>query len=84
MDHVIVYLVASPFHDMVDKGRAAVENAAGSRTMLKAARDLVKEGERALSRLEPICSWYYDAFGSDFVDALRKNGAYESTGSVPC
>ncbi|KAM4056994.1 variant SH3 domain-containing protein [Hirsutella rhossiliensis] len=73
MDHVVANLVVAPFRDIIDKGRTAVGNAARSRTMLKAARDLVKEGERALNRLEPICWRYYEAYGSDFIDALRKN-----------
>ncbi|EQL01519.1 RING finger domain-containing protein [Ophiocordyceps sinensis CO18] len=73
MDHVVANLVFAPFRDMIEKGRAAMRNATRSQAMLRAAADLVKEGERALKRLEPICSRYYTAYGADFVEALKGN-----------
>lgn len=76
MDHVVANLVFAPFRDMIEKGRAAMRNATRSQAMLRAAADLVKEGERALKRLEPICSRYYTAYGADFVEALKGNGSY--------
>ncbi|KAH7017360.1 hypothetical protein EDB80DRAFT_282552 [Ilyonectria destructans] len=66
-------LVVTPFRDMVEKGRAAVENAGDDKPMLKAAQALVKEGERALKRIEPLCRKHLDEYGSNFVDALKEN-----------
>jgi hypothetical protein len=42
--------------------------------MLKAAQSLVKEGERALKRIEPLCRKHLDEYGSNFLDALKENG----------
>lgn len=67
-------LVVTPFRDMVEKGRTAVENAGDDKPMLKAAQALVKEGERALKRIEPLCRKHLDEYGSNFVDALKENG----------
>lgn len=67
-------LVVNPFRDIVDKGRAAVENAVDTQPMLKAAQSLVKEGERALKRIEPLCRKHLDEYGSNFLDALKENG----------
>lgn len=67
-------LVVTPFRDIVDKGRTAVENAGDDKVMLKAAQSLVKEGERALKRIEPLCRKHLDEYGSNFLDALKENG----------
>ncbi|KAI8679783.1 SH3 domain-containing protein [Fusarium keratoplasticum] len=66
-------LVVTPFRDIVDKGRTAVENAGDDKVMLKAAQSLVKEGERALKRIEPLCRKHLDEYGSNFLDALKEN-----------
>ena len=71
-------LILTPFKDIVDKGKAAVENAAGGeQPMLKASQNLVKEGERALKRIEPVCQKHFDECGSNFIDALKENGKGE-------
>ncbi|PNY28775.1 Uncharacterized protein TCAP_01320, partial [Tolypocladium capitatum] len=78
---VVAELVIAPFLDIVEKGRTAVDNAGDSQHMLKAAQALVKEGERALKRIEPLCKKHLDEYGSGFVDALKENddiGAYRS------
>ncbi|KAH7150037.1 hypothetical protein B0J13DRAFT_281763 [Dactylonectria estremocensis] len=66
-------LVVTPFRDMVEKGRTAIENAGDDKPMLKASQALVKEGERALKRIEPLCRKHLDEYGSNFVDALKEN-----------
>ncbi|KAF4470758.1 hypothetical protein FALBO_2330, partial [Fusarium albosuccineum] len=66
-------LVVTPFRDIVEKGRTAVENAGDDKPMLKAAQSLVKEGERALKRIEPLCRKHLDEYGSNFLDALKEN-----------
>ncbi|KAF5659255.1 hypothetical protein FHETE_9499 [Fusarium heterosporum] len=66
-------LVISPFRDIVDKGRKAIENAGDDKPMLKASQSLVKEGERALKKIEPLCRKHLDEYGSNFLDALKEN-----------
>lgn len=69
-------LVLAPFRDIVSQGRVAIGNAGGDRNngMLQAAQSLVKEGERALKRIEPLCLKYYEEFGSIFLEALKGDG----------
>lgn len=67
-------LVLTPFREIVEKGRTAVENAGGAQPMLKASQALVKEGERALKKIEPVCQKHIDESGSNFIDALKENG----------
>ena len=67
-------LVLTPFRDIVDKGKLAVVNAGDEPSMLKAAQGLVKEGERGLKRIEPICKKLLDEYGANFVNALKDNG----------
>jgi len=74
-----VELVLTPFKDVVEKGRVAANNAGDSQPMLKAALALVKEGERALKRIEPLCKKHLDEYGSGFVDALKENGKGQPT-----
>lgn len=70
----VVELVVAPFQDIVEKGRTAIENSGDSQPMLKASRALVKEGERALKKIEPLCRKNLDDYGSNFLDALKENG----------
>ena len=42
--------------------------------MLKAARSLVKEGERALQRLLPLWKERVDKYGDAFTETMRQNG----------
>lgn len=69
-------LVLSPFREVVSHGTVGVRNAglAGDERMLKTAQELVKEGERALSRLEALCQRRVGQFGASFVNALKYNG----------
>lgn len=76
MDRTVDDLVLAPFRDVVAHGEAATNNAEdrGDDEMFRAAQNLVKEGERALRKLEPVCRKYHDENGTDFVDALMDNG----------
>lgn len=69
-------LVLSPFRDIVSKGNKAVENGteADSQAMVKAARSLVSNAERALNKIEPVCKRQLDEYQSSFIDALKENG----------
>lgn len=71
-------LVVSPFRDIVEKGLAAVENAGDVQPMLKDAQDLVKEGRRAVKRIEPVCKKHLEAYGTNFLVALKENGNIRS------
>ncbi|KAI1079199.1 hypothetical protein F5B20DRAFT_545378 [Whalleya microplaca] len=71
-------LAIAPFREIIEKGTVAIENASNageeiSPLMLKVAQNLVKEGERALKRIEPLCTRNYDEFGSNFIDAIKEN-----------
>ena len=77
-------LVVTPFRDIVEKGKTAVETAGDDKPMLKAAQSLVKEGERALKRIEPLCRKHLEEYGSNFLDALKENGEISSCLPAEC
>ncbi|KAG8166382.1 hypothetical protein KVR01_002071 [Diaporthe batatas] len=62
MNRAVEDVVLTPFRDIVAHGEAAVKNAEeiGDDKMLRAAQVLVKEGERALKRMEPVCQKIYE------------------------
>ncbi|KAI1426822.1 hypothetical protein F5Y12DRAFT_793552 [Xylaria sp. FL1777] len=71
-------LVLAQFREIVEKGKAAIENveSAGDQApapMLKAAQNLVKEGEKALKKIEPVSTANYEEYGIDFVNAIKEN-----------
>ncbi|PKS09106.1 hypothetical protein jhhlp_003720 [Lomentospora prolificans] len=67
-------LVLTPFREIVEKGKIALENAGDDHpAMHKASQALVKEGERALKKIEPLCKKHMDEYGSNFMDALKEN-----------
>jgi hypothetical protein len=73
-------LVLEPFRSIVEKGKTAIENVESEgdqapEPMLKAAQSLVKEGERALKKIEPVSTAHFEEYGSNFVDAIKENGA---------
>lgn len=76
MNTVVDDLVLAPFRDIVAHGEAAINSAedGGDGEMLRAAQLLLKEGERALKKIEPVCRKGYEEYGSNFVDALMENG----------
>lgn len=76
MNKTVDDLLLAPFRDIVAHGEAAISNAedSGDDEMLRAAQALVKEGERALKKIEPVCRKGYDEYAQNFVDALMDNG----------
>ncbi|GAP87259.1 putative SH3 domain-containing protein [Rosellinia necatrix] len=71
-------LVLAPFREIVEKGKTAIENVEGAgdeapEPMLKAAQNLVKEGEKALKRIEPVSTANYEEYGSNFINAIKEN-----------
>ncbi|KAI0424258.1 hypothetical protein F5Y09DRAFT_324874 [Xylaria sp. FL1042] len=71
-------LVLAQFREIVEKGKTAIENveSAGDQApapMLKAAQNLVKEGEKALKKIEPISTANYEEYGISFVNAIKEN-----------
>ncbi len=76
MDEDVHGLVLAPFRDIVEKGKEALGNAkdGDSEPMQKAAEKLIKEGERALKKIEPLCKKHLDEYGPNFTDALKTNG----------
>ncbi|KAK8059538.1 hypothetical protein PG996_009468 [Apiospora saccharicola] len=71
-------LILAPFKEIVEKANVAIANAEGAdddvaASMLKAAQSLAKEGERALTRIEPLCAKNYEQYGTNFVDAIKEH-----------
>ncbi|RWA14703.1 hypothetical protein EKO27_g480 [Xylaria grammica] len=71
-------LVLAQFREIVEKGKTAIENveSAGDQApvpMLKAAQNLVKEGEKALKKIEPVSTANYEEYGSNFINAIKEN-----------
>lgn len=68
-------LVLTPFKEIVDKAGTAAENAGDDNPdMLKASQALLKEGQRALKRIEPLCKKHFEEYGTNFTDTLKENG----------
>ena len=82
MDDDVERLVISPFREIVEKGNTAIDNAqnadddSSAPAMLKAAQALVKEGERALKRVEPLCRKNFDEYGTNFIEAIKDHSEY--------
>ncbi|KAI0457791.1 hypothetical protein F5B21DRAFT_73483 [Xylaria acuta] len=71
-------LVLAQFREIVEKGKTAIENveSAGDQApepMLKAAQNLVKEGEKALKKIEPVSTATHEEYGSNFINAIKEN-----------
>jgi hypothetical protein len=81
----VAELVLTPFREIVEKGKTAVENAGDAQPMLRTSQTLVKEGERALKKIEPLCKKHLEEYGVNFIDALKENGTYKTkaTKSIP-
>ncbi|KAJ9148906.1 Sh3 domain-containing protein [Pleurostoma richardsiae] len=75
MEEAVGDLILTPFRDIVTQANVAISNAkdGGDEQMLKAAQSLIKEGERALKRIEPLCRKHFDESGSHFVNAVKDN-----------
>lgn len=78
MDETIEDLVLAPFRDIVAQATAALHNADDEgRTMRTAAEALLREGERALRRIEPLCRRKGEECGVAFVDGLKDDGEWK-------
>ncbi|KAI0203780.1 hypothetical protein F4808DRAFT_476175 [Astrocystis sublimbata] len=71
-------LVLSQFREIVEKGKVALDNvdSAGENApepMRKAAQNLIKEGERALKKIEPVSTATHEEYGSNFINAVKEN-----------
>ena len=72
-------LVTAPFREIVEKSNVALQNAQDGEdetaaAMVKAAQNLLKEGDRALKRIEPLCTKNYSEYGVNFIDAVKEHG----------
>ncbi|KAH9904086.1 hypothetical protein F4778DRAFT_780768 [Xylariomycetidae sp. FL2044] len=75
-------LVFQPFKEVIERGKEATANAEANISddyakpvsdMMRSARALVKEGERAFRRLMPLWMALVEKYGDDFTEALRPN-----------
>lgn len=70
-------LVLTPFKEIAEKARLAVVNAGdGNPIMLQAAQSLLKEGDRGLRKISPLCKKQYEDYGTSFIASLKDNGMY--------
>lgn len=80
MDERIIDLVLKPFRDVVQCGRTAAANSktgdSDNAEMESAAQSLVREGERALRKIEPLCQRHFERYGVRFVNAIAGNGTF--------
>lgn len=67
-------LVLTPFKEIVEKAATALGNAGDYDEMQRASHALMKEGQRALKRIEPVCRKHFEEYGTGFTDALKENG----------
>lgn len=74
-------LIIRPFREVVERGAEAVANAEAddadpevAEGLAKAARAVVREGERALKKLQPIWDGQVEKYGDAFKDAMIQQG----------
>ncbi|KAK1764258.1 hypothetical protein QBC33DRAFT_497839 [Phialemonium atrogriseum] len=74
-------LILEPFREVVERGKEAAANAEAaqdddpelSKEMAKAAQAVMKGGERALKRLQPLWDSQVEKYGDDFKETMREN-----------
>ncbi|OAA46426.1 RING finger domain-containing protein [Cordyceps fumosorosea ARSEF 2679] len=66
-------LSLKPFRDVVEHANTALENAGDNEVMRKAAKKLLREGEKAVKLIEPQCTKRHTEYGDNFLHALREN-----------
>ncbi|KAH8896602.1 hypothetical protein GQ53DRAFT_743241 [Thozetella sp. PMI_491] len=74
-------LVIAPFREVVERGKEALANAEAAvddnedaaKAMEKAAKAVVREGERALKRLQPLWDSQVEKYGDTFKTTMSKN-----------
>ena len=81
-------LILRPFRDVVDRGTDAITHAEAaaaadvdkdadaslSERMLKASRAVVREGERAVKKIQPIWDGQVEKYGDSFKEAMMEQG----------
>lgn len=82
MDDEVNVLTLKPFRDVVEEASTALENAGNIEIMRKAAKKLLREGEKAVKLIELPCAKRHAEYGHNFLNALRENGTRFS-GSLP-
>ncbi|KAL1902483.1 hypothetical protein Sste5346_001464 [Sporothrix stenoceras] len=79
-------LIVRPFREVVERGNEAVQNAEADDAsadgdtlaeMAKAGRAVVREGERALKRLQPVWDGQVEKYGDAFKDAMLQQDDIE-------
>lgn len=73
-------LIIQPFQELINRGNEAITNAEAARlvnpelseVMLKSARALVREGDRALQRVQPLLLGHAEKYGDAFRDAVKE------------
>ncbi|OAR01095.1 hypothetical protein LLEC1_05449 [Akanthomyces lecanii] len=73
MDDEVNVLTLKPFRDVVEEASTALENAGENEVMRKAAKKLLREGEKAVKLIEPQCAKRHAEYGDNFLNALRQN-----------
>ncbi|OAA80907.1 RING finger domain-containing protein [Akanthomyces lecanii RCEF 1005] len=73
MDDEVNVLTLKPFRDVVEEASTALENAGENDVMRKAAKKLLREGEKAVKLIEPQCTKRLAEYGDNFLNALREN-----------
>jgi hypothetical protein len=75
-------LIVQPFRELIQRGNEAIANAEAARltnpeisqVMLRSARAVVREGERALQRVHPLLLDHLERHGDAFRDAVKECG----------
>ena len=83
----IELLLLGPFREIAEQGRRAMLNGAAAepekaQAMKKLGNALLKEGERAVKRMEPLCQRHHEKCGSCFVDILKDEGRVHRGSSI--
>lgn len=75
-------LFIQPFKEIVERGQQTIEYADDdddpdrSVRLAKAGQNVLKEGERALRRIQPLWNKQVAEHGDAFREAIRKNGRF--------
>ncbi|KAM3464060.1 hypothetical protein MY5147_005304 [Beauveria neobassiana] len=73
MNEEVNVLTLKPFCDVVEEAKTALGNAGENESMRKAAKKLLREGEKAVKLIEPQCTKRHTEYGDSFLNALREN-----------
>lgn len=84
-------LLLGPFRDVIARAKEAVANAKDAdqddpelcELMLKASQLLLKEGERALKRIQPLWDGQVEKYGDAFANTLSQDGRFPRVQDSP-